>query len=392
MELLTKAMKHYYTDCIIFGGGVCGVWIDAILTENGYHTCLLEKDKIGGEQTLLSQGIIHKGMKYLLGGSTPKIANLLLASTKIWEESFAGSYQVDLQKTEIYTNKQLVWNENNLFSSFFAKSSQQAFRSEIQKLNSSEIPKWLTHRPKNIFWLREKVINAHSMMKNFYQKYKKHYYQYSLEKENFSLEKQKDWVGLKLPKENILLWTKKIILAAGKGNEKLAKIFNIPYKMQLRSLSMLVVEHNEPLSIYGHCITTSSKPLFTISSHPKSSGKIVWYLGGKIAEVQKGQTQDFQKTSDLLQKNIRINLQKAHWKSIVVQRAEPYQKNTILPEKPYIKDHQNVIVCAPVKLAFAPLIAIETHKILQKNNILPCFFEKKKLPFLKAKLAHSFYE
>lgn len=382
-------MKQYYCDVIVFGGGICGVWIDAFLRAKGYSTYLLEQHAIGGEQTILSQGILHKGMKYLLRAEIPKIAKLLIESTKIWEKALAGKYLVDLKKTEIYSHKQLIWNEQSFLSSFFAKGSQKMFHSEIEKIANSDIPTWLTHHPKHIFWLKEQVLNSHSMMKNFYENYKEHYYQYTFHKQNFFVEKKENLVGLKLPKEKIILWTKKMILAAGKGNEMLANILQIPYKAQLRPLRMLTVEHSNPLQIYGHCITTSSKPLFTISSHQKKNGKMLWYLGGKIAE---NKHTTFQEAGKILQKNIHIDLQKANWNSILTDRVEPWQKTGLLPEKPFVKNYGSSVVCSPVKLAFAPLVALEVKKILEQSNILPCFRNEKILELKSAKLAKAFYE
>ena len=383
-------MQTYHSDCIIFGGGVAGVWVNALLKESGYSTYLLEKKKIGGEQTLSSQGIIHKGMKYLLGVSTPKIAKLLVKSTNVWEAAFKGHSLVDLSQTEIYTHKQLIWGEKSLLTSFFVQGAQQIFQSQIKKIAPKDIPKWLTYQPKNIFWLQEKVINSHSMMQNFYHHYKNQYYQYSLEEQKFFFEKKNHLIGIKLPQANIVLWTKKIILAAGKGNKTLAELFKIPYQTQIRPLTMIMVEHDNLFPIYGHCITTSTKPLFTISSHKKENGKILWYLGGKIAENNNRVKTNFIQAKQLLQKNIKINLAKAKWNYLQVDRAEPYQKNGTLPEQPFIQDYDGVIVCSPVKLAFAPLVAVQVKNILSSENISANNEKTKELPFLKAKLANSF--
>jgi hypothetical protein len=382
-------MKQYYQDVIIFGGGICGVWTDAFLRAGGYSSILLEKNTIGGTQTILSQGIIHKGLKYLLGREIPKIAALLSKNAKIWDEALSGGGPIDLSKAEVYTQKQLLWNAQNFLSSFFAKTSTKLFRSEVEKIEKTDIPDWLTYQPKNIFWLKERVLNIHSMMKIFYEKNKKHYYHYDLEEKNFSIEKKENLIGLKLPKEKIILWTKKIILAAGAGNEKFAKLLDIPCRVQLRALNMIALEHNYPLQIYGHCITASSKPLFTLSSHPKKNGKMLWYLGGKIAELKNAEPQALAK---ILQKNIRIHLKDATWKSFCVDRAEPWQKNGLLPEKPFIKDYNKAMICFPVKLAFAPWVALEVQKKMQENGILPHFSDKKIPELRPIKLASAFYE
>ena len=56
------------TDICIIGGGVAGLWLNARLRKAGYHTVLIERGALGGGQSVKSQGIIHGGIKYALGG------------------------------------------------------------------------------------------------------------------------------------------------------------------------------------------------------------------------------------------------------------------------------------------------------------------------------------
>ena len=382
-------MQDYFCDCIIFGGGVCGLWVDAYLQEKGYNTLLLENNVIGGEQSSLSQGILHRGMKYALSKKATGISKLLQESTKIWDDALLGKYPVNLKKVEIYASKQLIWSEPKLLASFFSKSAQKLFFSEIQKLKINELPKWLAHKPKNIFWLQEKVINAYSMAENFYNKYKEHYYTYQWEKKNITLKRQKKLIGIFFKKENFTLWTQKVILASGKGNSSLADFLQTPTPMQIRPLRMLAIEHSSLPPIYGHCISTSSKPLFTISSHLKKNKKMLWYLGGKIAEEKEW---SLQQITNIIQKNIRVDFLNAKWLFLEVDRAEPYQKSGNLPDEPFVMEKKDTIICFPVKLAFAPLVALETEKILKKLAIKPSFLNKKRIPLKKAELRKPFYE
>ena len=56
-------------DIVIFGGGIAGLWLINRLNAAGYQCLLLESATLGGDQTLASQGIIHGGLKYALGGN-----------------------------------------------------------------------------------------------------------------------------------------------------------------------------------------------------------------------------------------------------------------------------------------------------------------------------------
>ena len=55
--------KTYSTDILIVGGGIAGLWLNVRLCQQGFSTLLLERDTLGGGQSLKSQGIIHGGAK-----------------------------------------------------------------------------------------------------------------------------------------------------------------------------------------------------------------------------------------------------------------------------------------------------------------------------------------
>ncbi|HRJ12593.1 MAG TPA: FAD-dependent oxidoreductase, partial [Alphaproteobacteria bacterium] len=61
-------------DALILGGGIAGLWLARRLQLAGYRVVLLENQKLGGGQTLASQGIIHGGLKYALLGQVNETA------------------------------------------------------------------------------------------------------------------------------------------------------------------------------------------------------------------------------------------------------------------------------------------------------------------------------
>ena len=56
------------TDIAILGGGIAGLWLLNLLAKRGYSVLLIEKEALGSGQTIASQGMIHGGIKYALGG------------------------------------------------------------------------------------------------------------------------------------------------------------------------------------------------------------------------------------------------------------------------------------------------------------------------------------
>ena len=56
-------------DIVILGGGIAGLWLLNRLRTAGYSTVLFERGALGQGQSIASQGMIHGGMKYALGGA-----------------------------------------------------------------------------------------------------------------------------------------------------------------------------------------------------------------------------------------------------------------------------------------------------------------------------------
>lgn len=51
-------------DVLIFGGGILGVWLLNRLQDEGFSTVLLERNRLGSEQTCHSQAFLHQGLAY----------------------------------------------------------------------------------------------------------------------------------------------------------------------------------------------------------------------------------------------------------------------------------------------------------------------------------------
>ena len=89
-------MNNYSSQIAIVGGGICGLWLLNRLRQMGYEALLFEKNELGGEQTLASQGIIHSGIKYDFRAFRSEVSKKLAAMPEIWAKSLAGSGPIDL--------------------------------------------------------------------------------------------------------------------------------------------------------------------------------------------------------------------------------------------------------------------------------------------------------
>jgi hypothetical protein len=169
----------------------------------------------------------------------------------------------------------------------------------------------------------------------------------------------------------VRMTTQSVVFSAGEGNEALLKkIGSKAPAMQRRPLHQLLIKHSYPHPLYAHCTGSNPSPRLTISSHPLSDGKWVWYLGGDLATegvaldaatlIAKGK----QELRELLP---WLDLGPAEWATLRIDRAEPKQKGLIKPDKAFAaiaENCANVIVAWPTKLTLAPNMADEVEALL----------------------------
>ena len=65
-------MRTVKADIAIAGAGIAGLWLANLLVNRGFEVAVCESGKVGGSQTMASQGLIHGGVKYALGGTATR--------------------------------------------------------------------------------------------------------------------------------------------------------------------------------------------------------------------------------------------------------------------------------------------------------------------------------
>ena len=78
--------QELHVDVAIVGGGIAGLWLLNRAANAGYSTLLIEKAALGAGQTLASQGMIHGGVKYMLGGITTGASETIAGMPARWQD------------------------------------------------------------------------------------------------------------------------------------------------------------------------------------------------------------------------------------------------------------------------------------------------------------------
>ncbi|PIE31043.1 hypothetical protein CSA56_19295 [candidate division KSB3 bacterium] len=205
-----------------------------------------------------------------------------------------------------------------------------------------------------MYALDEPVINVQSLLHTFAKKYQG----FILTDCHISVHDRQVIANatVKGQPQQWQLTAQKIIVTAGAGNAEYTQ------QQQLRPLRMLVAEVPRAFGrLYAHVLEASDKPRLTIStySHPSNSERLIWYIGGNIAE--KGVTCEHDTFIKRARQELSAVFTWLDWStvtldSLLVKRAEGSSAGK-RPSTPIIIEQGNQLIAWPTKLALAPLLA-----------------------------------
>lgn len=351
----------YSYDIIIFGGGVAGLFLANRLKLAGYNLILIEKDALGGGQTLASQGMIHGGQKYTLEGRITPEAAAIAKMPERWEACFEGRGELNLSAVQPLSPAQVMFPAGNFLSSLSVFAASKAVNGRTEKLKKHEYPEVLSRGP--VYEMQEKVLHVKSLVAALAK---------PLQGRIFKGEAQELLPDGQVAVDGYKFTAQVIIFAAGAGNETALKLMKVQEQhTQRRPLRQIMVRPmTEPL--YGHGITGRPKPRVTVTSHPDGNGGYIWYLGGNVAEkganLSETEALAFAK-SEMREMFPAINWDEKEWATWQGDRAEPFSLDGRLPAGPIIQQRGKVLLAWPVKLTFAPALADSVFAWLKNSEI-----------------------
>jgi glycerol-3-phosphate dehydrogenase len=355
-------------DLLIFGGGIAGLWTLLRVRQAGYHALLLENRALGGVQSIASQGIIHGGTKYALGGSVTESTRAIGDMPGIWRDALAGRGDIDLSGVRLLSGHQYLWSSGSLTSSLASLFASKLMRSRVAPLARDELPPPfdVSGFRGRLYRLQEPVLDTASLMKRLAAQARPWCCLYDSE----SMEVRDNTVVI----GNLEISPRRVLLAAGGGNAALMARWGMTApRMQLRPLHMVMARGKLP-PVHAHCLGASSNPRLTITSYPLESGDSVWYLGGQLAEtgvarVPAAQISEARAELERLLPWMDFDL--LDWATLPVDRAEVATPGGKRPDDCYLGGAGSVMVAWPTKLAFAPRLADRVLERLAREGIEP---------------------
>jgi len=380
----TPTRQSIDTDIIILGGGIAGLWTLNRLSNLGYQCLLFEANALGHGQTVASQGMIHGGVKYALGGALTGASEAIAEMPDLWRQCLAGNGPVDLQGVEILSDHFYMWSTKSLGSRLSTFLASKALRGRTDAVSKEDRPA-LFDTPAfkgNLYRLRDIVLDVPNVIAKLRDNYSDRIFK--IDWDQATLERASDGsiaaLQIQSSASHYRIAAQRYLLTAGEGNEALLQqLGSSGPVMQRRPLQQVIIKHRIDKPIYAHCIGASAEatPRLTISSHPAGDGEWVWYLGGDLASS--GVDKDPEQLIATAQQEMAslmpwLDLSAARWGCLRINRAEPRQRNFARPDKAFagpVNGVANALVGWPTKLTLSPNLADEMIALLQSAGITP---------------------
>lgn len=349
---------------VVAGAGIAGLWALRRLLEEGYDAVLVESEAIGSGQTLASQGILHGGVKYGLDGTKREIAGLLRAMPGRWHECMTGAREPSLVDAVVNAPCQHIWAAPSWIARAGATVGVRAMEGEIRKLEPEEWPAALRdggHRG-SVFRLEETVLDVRSVLEALAAPVRDRI----LRGEVTGFEPAEGGQGFRaIDCGGVRLEADVFVFAAAAGNERAAAALGLPpsttQRRPLKQVMMRAAAGSDRRlpPLWGHCVTASPKPVFTVTTHRSPDGELLWYLGGGVAEDGADRSDD--EAIAGAQAKLRsafpaMDFGGMEWACLAVDRAEP-GAGSRLPDGPAVLEHGRAAIAWPAKLVYGPELA-----------------------------------
>lgn len=368
-------------DLAILGGGIAGLWLLNRLQQRGYNCILLERKALGGEQSIASQGMIHGGIKYALGGALTGASEAIGDMPDHWRRCLQGQGDVDLRRASVLAEHFYLWSTAALGSRLTTFFASRMTRGRVEPVPPRDRPSIFANPAFHgqLYRLVDLVLDVPSVIAALADHHPRRIRRLDWPGSHFQRGPGGvDHLQLAAGDQRVTLRARRYVLAAGRGNGELLQALDAPRPaMQLRPLHQVLLRHDCPEPLYAHCMGRNPSPRLTISTHRSNDGRPVWYLGGDLATegVALSPPQLIERARQELASLLPwVELGRTDWATLRIDRAEPRQQGLIRPDRAYasrVPGLDNVIATWPTKLTLAPSLASEVEDLLIAEGLQP---------------------
>lgn len=340
-------MRTVKADIAIAGAGVAGLWLANLLQNRGFDVAVCERGKVGGTQTMASQGLIHGGVKYALGGTATGAFKAVSDMPRRWRDCIEGKGEIDLGGVRVISDRYYLWSHDAPGARLAGFLAGRLLRGRVSRLAPADYPDPFAGQTGTMYRLDDFVIDVAGLVKQLAAPLRNRILPVAVQPEGLVMDQ-----GTVRAFEDATarIEAKRFIFAAGAGNEALAAAAGATARMRRLPLKQVLVRCTDPEPIFAHCIaglrTEPALTVTTLSGHH--------YLGGALAS-------DGANRSDLDQVAAAkvelgrtlpwIDWSDRTFETLSIDRAEPAGRRL---EGAFVETHENILVAWPGKLTLAP--------------------------------------
>lgn len=345
-------------DIAIVGGGIAGIWLLHLLSQRGYTVVLFEQDALGCAQTLASQGMIHGGLKYALGGRLTGASEAIATMPSRWRACLAGTGEIDLTGLELLAERYYMFAANTTMGKLTTFLASKALRGRINRLPASEWPAGFNGFDGIVYALNDFVLNTQRLLQTLSEPWQSRMVRQRIDADSVT----QDASGYRISTPDKIIHVDTLISCAGDGSAQLADEAGCTdLETQRRPLKQVIVRPRHTTLLQAHCVTgiTGDEPRITITSHRDTGDeqRVVWYLGGLLANtgVDRSDAEQIEFAQSELNTCVPwLDWSGADWSVLYVDRAEPRHLGGLKPDEASVRRQGRFIQCFPTKLTLAP--------------------------------------
>lgn len=277
-----------------------------------------------------------------------------------WLASVEGRAEPRLDAARLRSAHCHLWQTEGLSSGLGMLGARLALEVTPEVLDPDQRPAVLRACPGAVARLDEPVLDVGSVLAVLAERNRAHLVKVA--DVEFETDVPGAVVGVTLVSESgaeLRIPAATVVLTAGQGNDELRRRAGLAAgRTQRRPLHMVMVRGPLP-ELHGHCVDGGATRA-TITTVRDSRGRVVWVIGGLVAE------QGVTMTRALLLGHTRqeleailpgLDLAGCEWATWRVDRAERAMPGGRRPDDVQILVERNVITAWPTKLALAPRLA-----------------------------------
>lgn len=340
-------MRTVKVDIAIAGAGIAGLWLANLLLSRGFNVAVCERGEIGGTQTMASQGLIHGGVKYALGGTATRAFEAVSDMPGRWRACLEGAGEIDLRGVRVISDRYYLWSPDAPGARLAGFLASRLLRGRVERLSHSEYPQPFTGQAGTMYRLDDFVIDVTGLVQRLAAPLQGRIFPMAVEPEGLVMRH-----GTVCAFENadIRVEAQHFIFATGTDNGKLAAAAGAATGMRRLPLKQVLVRSTNPEPIFAHCIAgMRAEPALTVTTLPGYH-----YLGGALASD--GANRSDADQIDMAKRELSqalpwIDWSKRTFETLSIDRAEAEGRRL---EGAFVETHENVLIAWPGKLTLAP--------------------------------------